>query len=159
MRAKKTFFLSDSEKMAEENITSEKITFDTEIIKCMALFENITHSQLKDCFFDREKLVFLVDQGEMGKALGKNKTNIMRIEKLLNRKIKIVEFEPERMKFITNYLAPLKIIDIREEGDVVTITGSDTKTKGLIIGIKAQNLRNLEKIAGKYFTIKEIKVI
>ena len=140
-------------------MTDQKITFDTELIKLMGLFENITHSQLKDCFFDREKLVFLVEPGEMGKALGKNKMNIVKLEKMLKRKVKIVEFNPNRLQFITNYLAPLRIIDVKEEDDIVTITGADTKTKGLIIGIKAQNLRNLEKIVSKYFTVQEIKVI
>ena len=140
-------------------MADQKITFDTELLKLMALFENITHSQLKDCFFDREKLVFLVDEGEMGKALGKNKMNIVKLEKMLKRKVKIVEFNPNRLQFITNYLAPLRVTDIREEDGIVTVTGADTKTKGLIIGIKAQNLRNLEKIAGKYFTVQEIKVV
>ncbi len=138
---------------------NQKITFDTEMIKFMSLFESVTHAQLKDCFFDREKLVFIVEQGEMGKALGKNKANIVKLEKMLKRKIKIVEFNPNRLQFITNYLAPLKIIDIKEEDDVVTVAGDDTKTKGLIIGIKAQNLRNLEKTLSKYFTIQEIKVV
>jgi len=140
-------------------MADQKITFDTELLKLMALFENITHSQLKDCFFDREKLVFLVDEGEMGKALGKNKMNIVKLEKMLKRKVKIVEFNPNRLQFITNYLAPLRVTDIREEDGIVTVTGADTKTKGLIIGIKAQNLRNLEKIVGKYFTVQEIKVV
>lgn len=140
-------------------MTTQKITFDTDIIKCMKLFEEMTGAKLKDCFFDREKLVFLVEPGEMGRALGKNKSNIPRLEKALNRKIKIVEFSPVRLQFITNYLAPLKILDVKEEGDLVTVTGADTKTKGLIIGIKAQNLRNLEKVVSKYFPIKEIRVI
>ena len=140
-------------------MTDQKITFDTDILKLMGLFENMTHAKLKDCFLDREKLVFLVDPGEMGMALGKNKTNIIKLEKLLKRRIKIVEFNPNRLQFITNYLAPLRITNIEEEGDIITVTGADTKTKGLIIGIKAQNLRNLEKIASKYFTIQEIKVI
>jgi len=138
---------------------SQKITFNTEMLKFMSLFETLTHAKLKDCFFDREKLVFLVEQGEMGKALGRNKANIMKLEKMLNRKIKIVEFSPNRLQFITNYLAPLRITDIKEEGDLIIITGADTKTKGLIIGIKARNLRNLEKIVSKYFKIDEIKVI
>ena len=138
---------------------NQKISFDTDMLKFMALFERITHAKLKDCFFDREKLVFLVGHGEMGKALGKNKNNIVKLEKMLNRKIKIVEFNPNRIQFITNYLAPLKITDIKEEDDVVTVTGADTKTKGLIIGVKAQNLRNLEKIINKYFKVEEIKVV
>ncbi|MBW2991299.1 NusA-like transcription termination signal-binding factor [Candidatus Woesearchaeota archaeon] len=140
-------------------MVNQKITFDTDMLKFMALFEKITHAKLKDCFFDRDKLVFLVDQGEMGKALGRNKTNIVKLEKMLKRKIKIVEFNPDRLQFITNYLAPLKITDIKEEGEIVIITGADTKTKGLMIGIKAQNLRNLEKVVGKYFKVEEIKVV
>jgi len=140
-------------------MSDQKITFDTDILKCMALFDRITHAQLKDCFFDREKLVFLVDAGEMGKALGRNKSNVVQLEKMLKRKIKIVEFNLDRQQFILNYLAPLKVTNINTDGDVITVTGADTKTKGLIIGIKAQNLRNLEKIVGKYFTIQEIKVI
>ncbi len=137
----------------------QKISFDTDMLKFMGLFENITHAKLKDCFFDRDKLVFLVESGEMGKALGRNKTHITKLEKMLKRKIKIVEFDPERVNFIRNYLAPLKISDIKEEEDIVTITGPDTKTKGLMIGIKAQNLRNLEKIVSKYFQLDEIKVV
>jgi len=125
----------------------------------MALFEKVTRAKLKDCFFDREKLVFITSSGELNKALGPNKTNVTRLEKLIKRKIKIVEFSDDKLKFITNYLAPLKITDIKEEGDIVTITGSDTKTKALIIGIKAQNLRNLEKIIAKYFKLEEIKVV
>ncbi|MBN2142246.1 NusA-like transcription termination signal-binding factor [Candidatus Woesearchaeota archaeon] len=138
---------------------TEKISFDTDMLKLMGLFDKITHAKLKDCFFDREKLVFLVEPGELGKALGKNKENVPKIEKLLNRKIKIVEFSPTRLGFIKNYITPLKIEGISEEGDIVTIVGSDTKTKGLLIGIKAQNLRNLEKIVGKYYTVQEIKVV
>jgi transcription termination/antitermination protein NusA len=141
-------------------MAGEKIVFDTEMLKVMGLFENMTHAQLKDCFFDREKLVFLVEPGELGKALGKNKAHVVQLEKSLNKKVKIVEFSTERMDFIRNYLIPLRVVSITDDGgDVLTITGPDTKTKGLIIGIKAQNLRNLERIASKYFTIKEIKVI
>ncbi len=138
---------------------NDKITFDTDTLKLMKLFDDMTHAKLKDCFLDREKLIFLVEAGEITKALGKNKANVPKMEKLLNKKIKIVEYSPERTTFIKNYITPLKIESISEEGDVVTIVGSDTKTKGLLIGIKAQNLRNLEKIVGKYFTVQEIKVI
>ena len=140
-------------------MTENKISFDTEILRLMKLFDDITHSKLRDCFYDREKLVFLVEEGELAKSLGKNKQNVIKLEKLLNRKIKIVEYSPQRLTFIKNYITPLKIEAISEEGDLVTITGSDTKTKGLLIGIKAQNLRNLEKIVRKYFAVEEIKVV
>ena len=54
---------------------------------------------------------------------------------------------------------PLKVEDISEEEDIITITDPDKKKKGMIIGRDAINLRNNEKIVSRYFTVKEIKVI
>ena len=56
--------------------------------------------------------------------------------------------------------APLKILEAKNEDDIVTLTGPDQKTKGLMIGAKAANLRMYEKIVQKYYPqLKEIKVV
>jgi len=137
-----------------------KITLNSEIIKFIALFEQITRAHVKDCFFSKDKLVFVVQEGEIGKALGKKKFNLHKLEQLLNRKIKIVEFNSHMLQFIVNRMYPLKIEDMTEEEGIVTITGSDMKTKGLMIGARAQNLRNYEETIKRYFPeLKEIKVI
>ena len=82
------------------------------------------------------------------------------MENLLNRKIKIVAFNPIVMQFVANLLYPLKVADMKEEDGIITITGIDTQTKGLIIGARAQNLRNYESIVQKYFPeVKELKVV
>ena len=78
---------------------------------------------------------------------------------MLKRKIKIVEFNSDMIKFITNLLYPYKVESINVDGKIVTIHDEDTKTKGLIIGAKAQNLRQYESIVKKYFDIEEIKVV
>ncbi len=136
-----------------------KIKYDAELLNLMSLFEKITGASLKDCFFNRDKIVFVVQPGEMGRALGKQKSNIERVEKALNRKIKIVEFSPDKLTFIRNLMFPLKILDMSEDEGIVTIKGPDMKTKGLMIGARAQNLRNYEEIVRKYFALKEIKVV
>jgi len=46
-----------------------------------------------------------------------------------------------------------------DEMGIVTIAGPDSKTKGLLIGRNAQNLRNLEANVRRYFEVKEIKVV
>ena len=137
-----------------------KAKYDLELLKTMSLFEKFTHAKLKDCFVNKDKLVFIVQHGEMGKALGKQKTNIMKLEQALNRKIKIVEFNPDVLEFIRKLMFPLRILEIHEENGIITIKGPDAKTKGLMIGARAQNLRNYEEITKKYFdNVKEIKVI
>jgi len=136
-----------------------KVKFDVNILKYMSFFEKITRSKLKDCFEQNEMIVFVVDIGFLAKAIGKNAQNLQKLKGLLNRKIKIVEFNPHILKFIKNYVWPNKVNDITIEDKTVTIEGGDTKSKGLIIGRNAMNLRNLEQVVRRYFEVDEIKVI
>lgn len=136
-----------------------RIKYDETLIKYMSFFESITRTKLKDIIDNNESLTFIVQPGNISKAIGKKASNVQKLNKALKRKIKIVEFNPDVMQFIKNYSYPLKITDIKKEDDIVTITGEDTKTKGILIGRNASNLRYLEKVVQRYFDIKEIKVI
>ena len=137
-----------------------KTKYDVETLQLMNLFEKITRAKLKDCFMNKDKLFFVVQHGELRKSLGPNKENIQKLVKATNRNIKIVEFNPNVLDFVRNVMHPLRMEDINLDNDIITITGTDTKTKGLMIGARAQNLRNYEAIVQKYFeNIKEIKVV
>ena len=135
-----------------------KIKYDINIMKYMQLFESITHSKLRDCIAG-EGLIFVVEENEIGKAIGKGGSNVRRLEELLKKKIKIVEFSPEVKQFIKNFVMPLQVKEIVEEEGIVIIAGPDTKTKGLLIGRDAKNLNNLKNVVGRYFKIEDIKVI
>jgi len=137
-----------------------KIVYDSDLLKLMNLFEQITKANLKDCFTDDNGLLtFVVQEGEIGKAIGKAAVNVKNLEKMLNRKIKIVEFNPHLIQFVKNVVFPLKVEEATQEEKLVMLTSSDVNTKGLLIGRNAKNLRNTEKIVKKYFDIDEIKVI
>lgn len=127
----------------------------------MSLFEKVTKAKLKDFFMHQDKLCFLVQPGNLRKALGQNKSNLKKLEDLLKKRIKIIEYSDDELKFIANVMAPLKIVEIKkDEEGIVTITGPDQKTKGLMIGAQARNLRLYESVVQKYFPeIKELKVI
>ena len=90
-------------------------------MKFMQLFESLTRARLKDCI-SSEYLIFIVDENEIGKAIGKGGSNVHRLEGLLNRKIKIVEFHPDVKVFISNFIMPLKAREIREEENIVKTT-------------------------------------
>jgi NusA-like KH domain protein len=136
-----------------------KTVYDIDMIKIINLFEQVTHARVKEAFYIKEVLTFLVLEGDKFKALGKNLSNLHKIEQMLQKKIKIVEFNADIIKFITNLIYPFKVESIVQNDKIITITDSDTKTKGLLIGAKAQNLRMYESIVKKYFEIEEIKVV
>ncbi|MBN2567777.1 NusA-like transcription termination signal-binding factor [Candidatus Woesearchaeota archaeon] len=136
-----------------------KITINTETMKLMSLFESVTGAGPKDCYEDdMGTQVFVVKENEIGRAVGRQGANVHRLERMLNRKIKIVEFNPEIPQFIQNLVFPLRIADIRQDGGVFTLTAADSRTRGLLIGRAAQNLRNYEKAVKRYFPIDELRV-
>ena len=139
--------------------TAVKTVYDIELIKIINLFEQVTHARVKEAFYIKEVLTFIIFEGDKFKALGKNLSNLHKIEQMLQKKIKIVEFDADITKFITNLIYPYRVESITLNDKIVTITDSDNKTKGLIIGSKAQNLRMYESVVKKYFDVEEIKVM
>lgn len=137
-----------------------RIKYDASLMKTMSVFEAVTRTKLKDCFVDNNGLlVFVVNPTQISKAIGKKGLNVKKLEGMLSRKIKIVEFNPSLLDFVRNLVYPLDVKDVKEEEGVVTITGPDTRTKGLLIGKNSQNIKNYLEIMKRYFDIKDMKVV
>ncbi len=137
-----------------------KIKYDQSLMAFMSIFEKITRASVKDCLETDTHVVFIVQPGQMGKAIGKRATNIKKLENALKKKIRIVEFNPLKIEFIKNLLYPRKYTDIEEKEGIIIIKGDNIEEKSIIIGKKAQNLREMEIICKRYFDdIKEIKVV
>lgn len=127
----------------------------------MALFDRITHVPLKDCFEDTHHLLtFVVNYHEIGRAVGKKAQLVKKLEQQLKRKVRIVGYHPDVKGFIRFLIYPLHVAHVELQDGIITITDDDRKTKSLLIGRNAQNLRNTESIVQRYFPdIKEIRVV
>lgn len=137
-----------------------RIKYDDSLIKCMSLFQSRTHAAVKDCFVDELSglLTFIVQPGEIGKAIGKQGSTIQQMEAIMKRRIKVVEFSPSLQEFVRNLIMPLRVAGISEEEGIVTIAPGDLKIRGILIGRNASSLRNLESQVKRYFPIQEIKI-
>ena len=99
------------------------------------------------------QLIFIVEQGHASKAIGKNGVNVKKIESLVNKKIKIVEYNNDPIIFIKSLIFPLKVKDAILNNDTIEIQ-ADTNTKALLIGRNSQNLVHLNNIIKNYFDYK-----
>lgn len=136
-----------------------RIKFDINIMKFISMFESLTNAKVKDCIDTEGMLVFIVEQGEMAKAIGKKGINVKKIENIIKKKIKVIEYSSALIEFVQNVIMPLRAEEITEENKIVTIKSPNSQTRGLLIGRSAVNLRGFEKIVQRYFDVKEIKVI
>ena len=83
-----------------------KIKYDSDLIKLITLFESMSGANAKDCitYDNKDNIIFIIEENEMGKAIGKNGANIKRVEDLLKRKIKLVEFSQDILQFVKNMI-------------------------------------------------------
>ena len=78
---------------------------------------------------------------------------------MLKKKLRVIEFNDDLLRFIQNVVFPSKVKNIVEEEGVITITPPDSETRGYLIGRGAINLNNTKDIVKRYFKIEDIKVI
>lgn len=136
-----------------------KIKFDIELMKVMTLFETITRSKVKDVIKNEDLYIFIVQEGEIGKAIGKKAANVRKLENVLKRKVRVIEYSNDLERFVRNVIMPLRVEKVEIEDAIVILHTSDTKTRGYLIGRAASNLRNTESIVKRHFPIDEIKVV
>jgi NusA-like KH domain protein len=135
------------------------ITFDKSSLGLMSSFAAKTKANVKDVIEEQDIVIFVVGPGQLFKALGKSGANVKNLSQKLKKRIKVVEFNPDLKVFIKNNIYPVEVKEITQEGKIITLHGENVKTKSLLIGRNAQNLRQLERVVKRYFDIDEIKVV
>jgi|TARA_B100002003_G_scaffold242238_1_gene265028 N utilization substance protein A len=123
----------------------------------MSLFESISGAKLKDCIVDND-LLFIVEEGQIGKAIGKKAANVRMLENVLKKKIRIIEFNPDISGFIKNLIYPINAKEINQEDGVVTIAVDGIDAKSRLIGRDRKNINFVKSIVKRYFSVEEIKV-
>ncbi|HLD16079.1 MAG TPA: NusA-like transcription termination signal-binding factor [Candidatus Nanoarchaeia archaeon] len=133
--------------------------YDLIFIGYVNTFENLTKAGVKDCFFDKNNnLVFVVNNGDAGKAIGKFGSTIKRLNNLLKKNIKVIEYNEDVIQFIRNCLMPLKVQNITQENKLIKIESEDKKLKGLIFGRDRANLKELNEIVKRFFDVEVVVI-
>jgi len=135
-----------------------KIKYDSDLMKIMSLFESMTGAKLKDAILN-DGLIFVVQENDMGKAIGKNGVNVKRLERMLKKRIRIIEFSDKLIEFVRNVVAPVRLRNISFEDGIVSLECNDTKSKGIIIGRDRKNINFLTSVLNRYFEVSEVKVV
>lgn len=127
-------------------------------MKYISLFESLTGAKVKDCMADNN-ILFVIQKGDMGLALGRGGRNLKRAESLLKKPLKIVEFDEDVAQFIRNLVYPLGVLSVENKDKKIYVKGKDTKTKGYLIGRDRTNVRRMLNIVKRYFDIDDIIVV
>lgn len=132
------------------------VTLTAELIGYINTLENISKAKVKDSFIDKNGiLVFVINQGEIGKAIGKGGVNIRRLSTLLKKKVKLIEFNENVLEFVKNSIQPLQA-SLTQEDNKIILESTDTTTKAKLIGRDRQNIIALNELVNRYFKVEII---
>lgn len=140
-------------------------TISDEARRCLALFEDLTEANARDCVIDedRDRVIVLVEPGQMGKAIGHSGQTVQKVERQFGRDVKLVEGADAPEPFVANALAPAVVhnVTISEGGDgdetvaYAEVAEDDT---GAAIGADGQNIEAARRLAKRHFDIEDIQL-
>ena len=138
------------------------VTFNTETMQYIALFENLTGAHAKDCLIlngEEGRLIFVVKSGDMGMAIGRNGSNINRVKQQIGKSVEVVEHSEDPKEFLKNLFQPAQVrgIAMSKKGDrQIAIVDVANKDKGLAIGKNGRNINKVKALAQRHFKIDDV---
>jgi N utilization substance protein A len=144
---------------------SKGIKFTNREMRFIALFESMTGATVRDCIVDEDfdRLIFIIKEGDVGMAIGKNGKNILTLERMTGKKHEIIEFSEDPSQFIKNALKPAKLKEIRiserPDGKTIAVVSVDPHDKGIAIGKNGKNAERIRFLAKRYFQINNVSIM
>jgi len=142
----------------------ETIKITSEAFNLMSLFQKVTGAMARDCIIDNKvgRVIFLVNNGEMGLAIGKNGQSIKSIQKSIGKTIELVEYSDDPKQLILNALDSKYVNDVKinekPNGRTTATIKVDSSKTGAIVGRAGRNAEKARLIAKRYFEINNIKI-
>jgi N utilization substance protein A len=139
-----------------------KLTSDQ--LGLISIFQNMSGATVRDCIVDDKgsRLIFIVNKGQMGLAIGKRGATIQNIERVVKKPIEVVEWSDDPAEMIRNALDPGAVQEVRLtdklDGTKSISVIVDARRKGAVLGRGGKNAEKVRLIAKKYFDIGSVQI-
>ena len=140
-----------------------KLTSDE--LRLMSLFQSVTSATARDCILDEkmDRVIFVVNKGQMGLAIGKGGSTIKQLQNVIVKKIELVEFSEDAAEFIRNMLNAEMVNDVRisdrSDGSKQAVVTVDQRKKGAVVGREGRNAEKARLLAKRYFQITNVQIV
>ncbi|MEM1995209.1 MAG: NusA-like transcription termination signal-binding factor [Nitrososphaerales archaeon] len=146
-------------------MAAQRIKLTSEELGLMSLFQNVTGAGVRDCVIDNKngRVIYVVNPGEMGKAIGKNGIVVKTLQKLVGKPVELVEYSEDPKTFIKNALDPKHVIDVRLteklDGSKIAVVVVAAKKKSAVVGRNGKNAEKARLLAKRYFQISNVHIV
>ena len=146
------------------NTMTQSIKLTTDQMRLISLFQNVTKVTAHDCLEDekQDRIIFAVNTGKMGLAIGKGGSNIKSLQNILKRNVELVEYFDDPIKFLKNVFNPKFVnevkLDTKPDGSLQATVIVDQVKKGIVVGRDGRNAQKARLLAKRYFDISNVQI-
>jgi len=151
-------------RVKKESIMTQSIKITTDQMRLMSLFQNVTGATARDCVEDekQDRVIFVVNAGKMGLAIGKGGSHIKTLQNIIKRNIELVEYSDDPKVFLKNMLNSKLVSEVkinkRADGTLQAIVLVDPRKKGIVVGREGRNAEKARLLAKRYFEISSVLI-
>ncbi|NHI83321.1 MAG: NusA-like transcription termination signal-binding factor [Candidatus Thorarchaeota archaeon] len=140
------------------------VKLSMEDMSLIATFERITGAAAVDVVLDdeSERIIFVVREKQLGKAIGKGGSNVKAAAEALGRVIDVVEIADTPEEFVRSALAPARVEEVKiivhRDGNRVASVTVKSEDRGIAIGKDGRNVARARILARRHFDLNNVVI-
>jgi len=139
-----------------------EITLSNDTVQFINLASKTTGAGIRDCVVESDLVVFIVEKGQLGIAIGTKAKNLEKLRYLTKKTVKFVEYSDDPKTFVKNLCKPYLITNITFDGEgdqTVAKIEVNPRDKSKLIGKGGRNINMIRKLAHRHHPIRDVQVI
>jgi len=141
-----------------------QVVLTEECMRLISQFESLTGAGSRDCIVDNrnERIIFVINPGDMGLAIGKSGSSIKKASDVMGKRIEVVEYSADPGQFLRNCFLPAQVTAIdfetNEEDQQVALVEVRDEDRGLAIGKAGKNIFKAKVLAQRQHDIADVQL-
>ncbi|MDD1677658.1 MAG: NusA-like transcription termination signal-binding factor [Methanomicrobiales archaeon] len=140
-----------------------EIVLTEDCMRHISQFETLTGASSRDCIIDdrNQRIIFVVNPGEMGRAIGKKGASIKNASEEMGKRIEVVEYSPNPEQFLRNCFLPAQVTEVEfvnENDDRIAIVSVRDEDRGIAIGKDGKNIFKAKRLAQRQHDIADVRL-
>ncbi len=142
-----------------------QVTLTEECMRLISQFESLTGAGSRDCIVDNrnERIIFVINPGDMGLAIGKGGSSIKKASDVMGKRIEVGEYSADPSQFLRNCFLPAQVtgidFDTDEEDQQVALIEVRDEDRGLAIGKAGKNIFKAKVLAQRQHDIADVQLM
>ena len=141
-----------------------EIKLSSDELGLMSMFQGMTGATARDVVVDdkRGRVIFVIAQGQMGLAIGKEGASVKKIERAVNKPVEVVEWADDVEGLVKNSLGAKFVQEVRVserlDGTKGVVVVVDSRKKGAVLGLGGKNAEKVRLLAKRYFDVSNLQI-